>query len=120
MCLEVRELDGSVRSKYLTRIESFQAELHRLEIEGKRFATSRGEDYFAEDSEADKFIDLKQKLLNNSEKLERGTKRLNLGFQIAIETEQIGNNILTELSQQKEIIHKAKNRVSLVNYFCVI
>ena len=112
MRLEVRELDSVSRSKYLTRIESFQVELSRLEKEyQKRSINQDGEEFLLEENGAENFLDPKQQLIN-SEKLERGVNRLGIGYQIAIETEQIGNHILTDLSQQKETMLKTRNRVS--------
>lgn len=113
MELEVRELDSASRSKYFTRIESYQAELSRLEKDfnvKKRACDGREE--LLGDQGGEDFYDQKQLLINNSEKLERGIKRLDLGYQVAIETEQIGNHILNDLNQQRETIQKSRNRVS--------
>lgn len=120
MELEVRELDAASRNKYLTRIESYQAELARLEkdFNTKKSACDGGREELLGDQGVEDFYDQKQLLINNSEKLERGIKRLDLGYQIAVETEQIGNNILTDLNQQRETIQKTRNRVSSTFSYC--
>jgi vesicle transport through interaction with t-SNAREs protein 1 len=113
MELEIRELDAASKNKYCTRIESYQVELSRLEKEFKSKKISNGrerEELIGDDGED--YNDQNQLLINNSEKLERGRNRLEAGFQIAIETEQIGNNILTDLNQQRETIQRTRNRVS--------
>ncbi len=83
MGLEVRELNPASRNKFLTRIESYQAELTRLENEYKKNKNSldrkRREELFGENSED--FNDQKQSLIDNNEKLERGKKRLDVGMQ---------------------------------------
>lgn len=56
--------------------------------------------------------DQKQRLLDNSERLERTSKHLQEGYRIAVETEQIGAQVLSNLAQQRESIQKSRNRVS--------
>lgn len=113
MELEIRELDTASRNKYFTRIESYQVELSRLEKEFKikRTINCGDRDELFGDTGAEDMYDQKQLLINNSEKLERGINRLELGYQVAIETEQIGSHILTDLNQQRETVQRTRNRV---------
>lgn len=114
MELEIRELNAASKNKYCTRIESYQVELSRLEKEfkSKKISNGREREELIGDTDGEDYNDQNQLLINNSEKLERGRNRLEAGFQIAIETEQIGNNILTDLNQQRETIQRTRNRVS--------
>lgn len=112
MVLEVRELDSSSRNKYFTRIESYKAELSRLEKEFKIKKNLNNENREELFGDIDDFNDQKQLLIDNSEKLERGIKRLDVGYKVAIETEQIGNHVLNDLNQQRETIQRTRNRVS--------
>lgn len=113
MELEVRELDAASRNKYFTRIKSYRVELSRLEKEfnNKRLHKSGDREELLGDAEAEETNDQNQFLIN-SEKLERGKNRLEAGYQVIIETEQIGNNILADLNQQRETVHRTRNRVS--------
>lgn len=134
MGLEIRELNPASRNKFQTRIESYQTELTRLENEYKKNKISfdrKREELFGDED----FNDQKQSLIDNNEKLERGKKRLDvgmecrfifpklgpcifvinlefIGYRVAIETEAIGNEILTDLNQQRETIQRTRNRVS--------
>lgn len=113
MGLEIRELGPPMKNKYQTRIESFTAELTRLENEFKKNRDSyerKREELLGEGSTED-FYDQKQRLIDNSEKLERGCKRLEVGYRVAIETEEIGNEILSDLNHQRETIQRSRNRV---------
>ena len=115
MGLEIRELGPPLKNKYQTRIESFTAELNRLENEFKRNKNSyerKREELLGEGGNEEHQYDQKQRLIDNTEKLERGNKRLEVGYRVAIETEAIGNEILTDLNQQRETIQKTRNRVS--------
>lgn len=56
----------------------------------------------------------KQRLLDNSEKLERAGNHLTTGYQILLETEEIGSQVLRDLSHQRETIQKSRSRVSIL------
>ena len=115
MGLEVRELPSATRSKYQTRTQSYTAELTRLENDFKKAKNSyhkAREELLGEGSNSNEdYYDQKQRLIDNTEKLERGAKRLEVGYRVAIETEQIGSQILTDLNHQKETIQRTRSRV---------
>ena len=54
----------------------------------------------------------RQSLLDNTVTLERTSTRLTHGQKIAIETEQIGAQILNDLNSQRQTISRARERVS--------
>ncbi|XP_063692321.1 vesicle transport through interaction with t-SNAREs homolog 1A-like [Bolinopsis microptera] len=54
-------------------------------------------------------------MTNNSEKLERSSKRLEDGYRMAMETEEIGQNVLNNLAQDREKINNARNRLNNVD-----
>ena len=122
MGLEIREQPAVARSKYQTRIQSYTAELRRLEsdFEGARNSYRKARhELLGEGDDAgygEDITDQKQRLLDNGERLERGTKRLEVGYRVAIETEEIGNQILTDLNQQRETIQRTRNRVTISEY----
>lgn len=53
----------------------------------------------------------RQRLLDTSERLERTGRDLTSGYQILLETEEIGSQVLRDLSEQRETIHKSRARV---------
>lgn len=71
-----------------------------------------------QDTNADDFDEIgfrdqsKQRLLDNSERLERTGKQLNEGYKMVIETEEMANQTLRDLSDQRETIQRARGRVS--------
>ena len=54
----------------------------------------------------------RQRLLDNSERVERTGRQLSAGYRIALETEEIGTEVLRDLHSQRETIHRARSRVS--------
>ncbi|KAI5634890.1 hypothetical protein NE865_12373 [Phthorimaea operculella] len=53
----------------------------------------------------------RQKLLDNTERLERTGKTLTEGYRVVLETEQIGNAVLQDLSVQRETIQRSRGRL---------
>lgn len=76
-------------------------------------STSRVDLYSSRDS-ADFPIDDKAQLLDTTERLERSTRQLRSGRQLAVETEQVGAEILGELGHQREVITRARERVRVL------
>lgn len=56
----------------------------------------------------------KQRLLYTSERLNQSGIHLDNTYRIAVETEEIGSQILTDLNHQRETMHKSFNRVRLL------
>ena len=57
----------------------------------------------------------KQRLLDNTERLERTGRQLDAGYQILLETEEIGSQVLRDLHSQRESIQKSRSRVSILS-----
>eukprot|EP00116_Pleurobrachia_bachei_P009509 sb/3469771/ len=57
----------------------------------------------------------KNTMVNNSERLERSSRRLEDGYRMALETEEIGQNVLNNLAQDREKINSARNRLNNVD-----
>ncbi|XP_075468002.1 vesicle transport through interaction with t-SNAREs homolog 1A isoform X5 [Ascaphus truei] len=87
MDLEVREIPAQSRAMYSSRMRSYKQEMGKLET------------------------DFRAHLLDNTERLERSSRRLEAGYQIAVETEQIGQDVLENLSQDREKIQRARERL---------
>ncbi|XP_063749044.1 vesicle transport through interaction with t-SNAREs homolog 1A isoform X4 [Eleginops maclovinus] len=87
MDLEVREIPIQSRPMYNSRLKSYKGEIEKLEK------------------------DFRAHLLDNTEKLERSSRRLEAGYQIAVETEQVGQEILSNLHSDREKIQRARERL---------
>ena len=53
----------------------------------------------------------KDKLLENTENLERSSRKLDHGQELLHESESVGAGVLADLAHQKEVISRARNRV---------
>lgn len=60
----------------------------------------------------------RQKLLDNTERLERSGKNLTEGYRVILETEEIGAAVLQDLSVQRESIQRSQGRVSILLALC--
>ncbi|KAL3273202.1 hypothetical protein HHI36_014658 [Cryptolaemus montrouzieri] len=117
MDLEVREIDHSKRQRCRTKLDCYRAELKRLTLEYiKARSIKQGAlNYDSTDPEdlMDPRIsnDQKQRLLENSERLERSGRKLEEGYRILVETEQTGTQVLQNLGEQRETIQRTRNRL---------
>ncbi|XP_075542460.1 vesicle transport through interaction with t-SNAREs 1a isoform X1 [Dermacentor variabilis] len=121
MELEVRTLSVAARPKYQNRVKSYQAELARLRKEFQRARIAFCDELKSREellSNDDNYVgdDQKQRLLDNTERLERSTKLLKGGYKLALETEKVGAAILTDLSSQRETITRAREKVKETDY----
>lgn len=117
--LEIRDLEPSNRQTWTNKLNCAQAELKRLETEYKTVQDKTQNPAY--DSAVDDFEDIgirdeqKQRLLNNSERIERTGNRLTEGYRIILETEQIGTQVLQDLHHQRETIQSARSRMRETN-----
>lgn len=116
--LEINEnTDHQIRSSQQMRLKSYQAELKRLEEEYNKSKIKPNPLLNSlDDSSLDDFDmmmpeDQKRRLLENSDRLERTGSNIQEGYRIAIETEEIGAAVLSNLSHQRETIKKSRNRL---------
>lgn len=123
MDLEVREIETSKRLRCRTKVDCYRAELKRLTLEYIKARSIKqgplGYDSAEEFNDVRISGDQKQRLLDNSERLERTTKRLEDGYRISMETEDIGNQVMQNLSEQRESIQRSRGRVGLEFLFAI-
>ncbi|VDP24333.1 unnamed protein product [Echinostoma caproni] len=120
MLLEVQELPQETREKYSTRLQFFQKELSRLTDEFKRpkySARSAGvrNDAYELDEEGlrEEVLfdsDMRARLLENTERVAKTGDRLQGGLKVALQTEEVGSNILNDLSEQREKLQRSRGR----------
>ncbi|XP_064099201.1 vesicle transport through interaction with t-SNAREs homolog 1A-like isoform X1 [Macrobrachium nipponense] len=117
MDLEVRDMQPQKREKYSSRIKSYHVELQRLEAEYNRSKSRVSEDSIRAELMEGGLAGLstgeeqRQSLLDNTVTLERTSGRLTHGQKVALETEQIGAQILNDLNSQRQTINRARERL---------
>ncbi|XP_035669869.1 vesicle transport through interaction with t-SNAREs homolog 1A-like isoform X3 [Branchiostoma floridae] len=114
MDLEVRDIPSKERQKYATRLKSYKTELGKLEKDFKKAklhggAGSREELLGPDDPSHSE--DQRTRLLDNTERLERSGRKLEAGYRMAVETEQVGADILENLHQDREKIQRSRDRL---------
>ncbi|KAL1433179.1 hypothetical protein MTO96_012766 [Rhipicephalus appendiculatus] len=116
MELEVRTLSVAARPKYQNRVKSYQAELARLRKEFQRARIAFCDELKSREELLSNDDNCRQRLLDNTERMERSTKLLKGGYKLALETEKVGAAILSDLSAQRETITRAREKVKETDY----
>ncbi|KAF1598564.1 UNVERIFIED_CONTAM: hypothetical protein FQV16_0006908, partial [Eudyptes robustus] len=113
MELEVREIPPQSRGMYSSRMRSYKQEMGKLEADFKRSRIAYSDEVRNEllGDDGNSSENQRAHLLDNTERLERSSRRLEAGYQIAVETEQIGQEMLENLSHDREKIQRARERV---------
>ncbi|XP_061765701.1 vesicle transport through interaction with t-SNAREs homolog 1A isoform X3 [Nerophis ophidion] len=120
MDLEVREIPVQSRAMYNSHLKSYKQEVDKLEKDFKRSRIAYsdevrndllGDDASSSESQLIKLREERAHLLDNTERLERSSRRLEAGYQIAVETEQVGQEILANLNTDREKIQRARERL---------
>ncbi|XP_015488459.1 vesicle transport through interaction with t-SNAREs homolog 1A isoform X4 [Parus major] len=97
MELEVREIPPQSRGMYSSRMRSYKQEMGKLEADFKRSRIAYsdevrnellGDDGNSSENQLIKLREERAHLLDNTERLERSSRRLEAGYQIAVETER--------------------------------
>ncbi|XP_065652326.1 vesicle transport through interaction with t-SNAREs homolog 1A isoform X2 [Hydra vulgaris] len=120
MDLEVRTLSAEHKQKCSIKLKNYKAELKNLEQNMKKakFAFSnqdllRSELLRGDDGPHSE--DQRSNLLDNSTRLERSNRRLEEGYKICLETEQIGHEIMDNLSRDRETMTRTRDRLRTTN-----
>jgi len=114
--LEIRETSATEKKKLTIRLKSYKNEMARLEKEARNASDqaqqrqSRDQLLGATLSGDDNQYDDEQALLT-SERIERGSNRLRDAKRVAVESEEIGVDILTNLARDRETINRSRARV---------
>nr|XP_010331239.1 vesicle transport through interaction with t-SNAREs homolog 1A isoform X1 [Saimiri boliviensis boliviensis] len=113
MDLEVREIPPQSRGMYNNRMRSYKQEMGKLETDFKRSRIAYSDEVRNEllGDDGNSSENQRAHLLDNTERLERSSRRLEAGYQIAVETEQIGQEMLENLSHDREKIQRARERL---------
>lgn len=110
--------DVNQRSSQQTRLKCFQAELKRLEEEYNKSKVKPSlalDDSSMEDFDIEIAEDQKRRLLDNSDRLERTGNQIQNAYRMTIESEEIGSQVLSNLSTQRETIQRGRSRLRDTN-----
>lgn len=108
-------MSGTARDRLRSRVESHRAELKRLTQEfqaAKKPKEDVTEIAMEESWDNNVTEDQRKRLLDASERIERSGRTLQNGYRMALETEEIGSQVLKELHDQRETIQRSRGRVS--------
>ncbi|XP_014898763.1 vesicle transport through interaction with t-SNAREs homolog 1A isoform X4 [Poecilia latipinna] len=121
MDLEVREIPIQSRAMYNSRLKSYKQEVEKLEKDFKRSRIAYsdevrnellGDDAISSESQLIKLREERAHLLDNTERLERSSRRLEAGYQIAVETvERNGRQPGEEFSHPDRHAEKVRSRI---------
>lgn len=120
MDLEVRGMSGETKAKFGTKLKSYKDEIRNLDVNFKKakialtdYEHARSKLMSGEDGAHSE--DQRSRLLENNERLERTNRRLDEGYKVCIETEEIGEEILTNLGRDRETMTKTRDRLRNTN-----
>nr|XP_054773294.1 vesicle transport through interaction with t-SNAREs homolog 1A-like isoform X1 [Lytechinus pictus] len=115
MNIEIRNIPSAERQKFTTRLKSYQTELNRLEKDLRRSKVASRDDGAREEllgmDDYRNSEDQKTRLLDNTERLERTSRKLDAGYKMTVETEQLGQDIMDNLHKDREKIDRSRNRL---------
>ncbi|GMT24039.1 hypothetical protein PFISCL1PPCAC_15336, partial [Pristionchus fissidentatus] len=117
MELAVRDLpqDSADRNKYELRVRSYRSDKKQLDDElakaVNRLREAADRDELLALDESISMDQQEEQLIANTERLERTSRKLHDAYRIAIETEQIGTEVLGNLGAQRETINRSRNRM---------
>ncbi|RCN34648.1 vesicle transport v-SNARE protein [Ancylostoma caninum] len=117
MELAVRDLaaGSAERNKYELRVRSYRNDKRLLdgELEKaiKRLRESADREELLAYDEAVEMDQQEEQLIANTERLERSSRKIQDAYRMAVETEQIGAEVLGNLSSQRETISRARERM---------
>ncbi|VDM51898.1 unnamed protein product [Angiostrongylus costaricensis] len=106
---------SSERTKYELRVRSYHNDKRLLDNELekaiKRLRETADRDELLAYDEAVEMDQQEEQLIANTERLERSSRKLQDAYRMAVETEQIGTEVLGNLSSQRETINRARERM---------
>lgn len=116
MDLELRDVPATSRPQLKQRLDKYRAELKRLRKEFKQSQVALGgasmrKELFGGSDDMSTSEDHRSKLLSNTDRIQRTSDRLDEGYRIAQETEEIGLGIMDNLQRDRETIQRMRGRL---------
>lgn len=111
MRIEKQNIPANIKSKINQRFRNFESDVDSSKRKLKSLADDRKAlfgDRYKDNPTADDQLEQRQQLLSGTDRLERSSGRLRESQRIALETEDIGRNVLGDLSRQRETIEHTR------------
>ncbi|KAI3627664.1 VTI1 [Malassezia furfur] len=117
MEIEVQSFPQSVRERYAGELRKLKSQYDKLrrELVRKGAGGLPVDNYTDNDVESGEAPSQRQRLLQGTSLLENGTERLAASTRLALETEDIGANILQDLRSQREQIEHSRDTLHGAN-----
>lgn len=120
MDIEIHEMPVKDRDRFVTRVKSYRAELSKLEKDLRRARAVFSDDVHLREElmgvdNSHQTEDQRARLLDSTERLERGSHRLDVGYKTCLETEQMGAQMLEDLHSQRATLQHARDRLRGTN-----
>lgn len=113
MRMEKQNIPSEARSKINIRFRNYSTDIDEIKRKLKSFSDDRkalfGDRYT--DEPQDEHLEQRQQLLSGTERLERSSARLQQSQRTALETEDVGRNVLADLYVQRETIQHTRDNL---------
>ncbi|KAJ5627369.1 hypothetical protein N7528_004796 [Penicillium herquei] len=113
MRMEKQNIPSEARSKINIRFRNYSTDIDEVKRKLKSLTDDRkalfGDRYT--DEPQDEHLEQRQQLLSGTERLERSSARLQQSQRTALETEDIGRNVLADLYVQRETIQNTRDNL---------
>ncbi|NP_001279174.1 vesicle transport through interaction with t-SNAREs homolog 1B [Callorhinchus milii] len=115
---ELRNAPQSYRNQMTNKIRSYKRDVSKLQrdVRSSDLGYSAPRDfkyntYNAENEESNQLASQRALLLQGTDSLNRATQSIERSHRIAIETDQVGAEIIEELGEQREQLERSKDRL---------
>ncbi|XP_065199412.1 vesicle transport through interaction with t-SNAREs homolog 1A-like [Sycon ciliatum] len=114
--LEAREVPSSERQAASARVRGYHEEMTRLQKDLRRAQVAavdmrQGREELLGNEDMQSSEDQRTRLLENTERLQKTSNRLDEGYRMALESEELGRDIMDNLHRDRETITRARDRL---------
>lgn len=113
MRMEKQNIPSAARSKVNVRFRNYSTDVDEIKRKLKSLSDDRkalfGDRYT--DDPVDEHLEQRQQLLSGTDRLERSSARLQASQRQALETEDVGRNVLADLYGQRQTIQHTRDNL---------
>lgn len=113
MRMEKQNIPSASRSKVNQRFRNYSTDIDEIKRKLKSLSDDRkalfGDRYT--DEPQDEHLEQRQQLLSGTDRLERSSARLQESQRVALETEDVGRNVLADLYGQRQTIQHTRDNL---------
>jgi len=113
MKIEKQNIPAAQKAAVNARFRNYQSDVDAVgrKLKGADKRQLFGERYRDDIEAGDAQVEQRQQLLSGTDRLERSSNRIRESQRIALETEDIGRNVLGDLGRQRETIENTRGRL---------